>query len=149
MGHPKLCSRPPYTSLCHWPPLHSPALDARHPQLPSWPVLSASGRSAAQGTRTDLVGHGAIQAPTCSLRLAQLRRRAARGALNGGDGPRWCRINTTATAGSRDGPALATAEEQHVGRELADGHRARPGAARVAGAHPRAAPRALHGRYRG
>mgnify|MGYP007043756432 CR=1 FL=1 len=35
------------------------------------------------------------------------------------------------------------AGRQKVGRELADGHRARPGAVRVAGAHPRAAPGAL------
>ena len=145
----KLRSRPPYTSLCHSPPLRSSALDARRLQLQSLPGLGASGRSAARGTWSDLVGRGGIQTRNCSLRLAQLHRRAAWGALNGGDGPRWCRTNTTATAGSGGGPAVATAEGPHMGPELDDAHRVRPGAARVAGAHPRAAPGALHGRNRG
>jgi len=142
--HPKLRSRPPDTSLCHSPPFAQ--LGARC-QAPTTPVLAGAW---CIGAAQPPEGHGttwlAAAAPRheparCSSRSCTGGRLG--GALNGGDGPRWCGTNTTATAGSRGGPAVATAEGSHIGRELDDGHRTRPEAARIARAHPRAAPGAF------
>ena len=59
---PKASFEPNYHLTVLFDPLCTPALDARHQQLPFWPVLGASGRSAAPGG-----GHGptwlAVAAP--------------------------------------------------------------------------------------